>query len=185
MTVIAPSDENECRQLLYTAFCMDSPTAVRYPRGVGPGVEIQQEMTALPVGKGVLRRSGKGKVAILAFGSMVTPALAAAEALDASVADMRFVKPLDTGLIRQLAEQHDYIVTVEENVVMGGAGSGCLEAMQAMGIVKPTLLLGLPDDYVEHGDPTVLLADCGLNAAVSRPASATGCPNSHKSGQEK
>ncbi|WP_199102830.1 1-deoxy-D-xylulose-5-phosphate synthase [Aquitalea sp. ASV11] len=165
MTVLAPSDENECRQLLYTAFCMDSPTAVRYPRGVGPGVEIQQEMTALPVGKGVLRRSGKGKVAILAFGSMVAPALAAAEALDASVADMRFVKPLDTGLIRQLAEQHDYIVTVEENVVMGGAGSGCLEAMQAMGIVKPALLLGLPDDYVEHGDPTVLLADCGLNAA--------------------
>ncbi|WP_062791304.1 1-deoxy-D-xylulose-5-phosphate synthase [Aquitalea pelogenes] len=165
MTVLAPSDENECRQLLYTAFCMDSPTAVRYPRGVGPGVEIQQEMTALPLGKGVLRRSGKGKVAILAFGSMVTPALAAAEALDASVADMRFVKPLDTGLIRQLAEQHDYIVTVEENVVMGGAGSGCLEAMQAMGIVKPALLLGLPDDYVEHGDPAVLLADCGLNAA--------------------
>ena len=165
MTVLAPSDENECRQLLYTAFCMDSPTAVRYPRGVGPGVEIQQDMTALPVGKGVLRRSGKGKVAILAFGSMVAPALAAAEALDASVADMRFVKPLDTGLIRQLAEQHDYIVTVEENVVMGGAGAGCLEAMQAMGIVKPTLLLGLPDDYVEHGDPTVLLADCGLNAA--------------------
>ncbi|NWK79048.1 1-deoxy-D-xylulose-5-phosphate synthase [Aquitalea sp. LB_tupeE] len=165
MTVLAPSDENECRQLLYTAFCMDSPTAVRYPRGVGPGVDIQQDMTALPVGKGVLRRSGKGKVAILAFGSMVAPALAAAEALDASVADMRFVKPLDTGLIRQLAEQHDYIVTVEENVVMGGAGSGCLEAMQAMGIVKPALLLGLPDDYVEHGDPTVLLADCGLNAA--------------------
>ncbi|WP_287877005.1 1-deoxy-D-xylulose-5-phosphate synthase [Aquitalea sp.] len=165
MTVLAPSDENECRQLLYTAFCMDSPTAVRYPRGVGPGVDIQQEMTALPVGKGVLRRSGQGKVAILAFGSMVAPALAAAEALDASVADMRFVKPLDTGLIRQLAETHDYIVTVEENVVMGGAGSGCLEAMQAMGIVKPALLLGLPDDYVEHGDPTVLLADCGLNAA--------------------
>ena len=165
MTVLAPSDENECRQLLYTAFCMDSPTAVRYPRGVGPGVEIQQDMTALPVGKGVLRRSGKGKVAILAFGSMVTPALAAAEALDASVADMRFVKPLDTGLIRQLAETHDYIVTVEENVVMGGAGSGCLEAMQAMGIVKPALLLGLPDDYVEHGDPAVLLADCGLNAS--------------------
>ncbi|WP_159875567.1 1-deoxy-D-xylulose-5-phosphate synthase [Aquitalea denitrificans] len=165
MTVLAPSDENECRQLLYTAFCMDSPTAVRYPRGVGPGVEIQQEMSALPVGKGVLRRSGQGKVAILAFGSMVAPALAAAEALDASVADMRFVKPLDTGLIRQLAETHDYIVTVEENVVMGGAGSGCLEAMQAMGIVKPALLLGLPDDYVEHGDPTVLLADCGLNAA--------------------
>jgi len=165
MTVLAPSDENECRQLLYTAFCINSPTAVRYPRGVGPGVEIQQEMSAQPVGKGVLRRSGQGKVAILAFGSMVAPALAAAEALDASVADMRFVKPLDTGLIRQLADKHDYIVTVEENVVMGGAGSGCLEAMQAMGIVKPALLLGLPDDYVEHGDPTVLLADCGLNAS--------------------
>ncbi|BBF86147.1 1-deoxy-D-xylulose 5-phosphate synthase [Aquitalea magnusonii] len=165
MTVLAPSDENECRQLLYTAFCMNSPTAVRYPRGVGPGVDIQQEMSAQPVGKGVLRRSGQGKVAILAFGSMVAPALAAAEALDASVADMRFVKPLDTGLIRQLADKHDYIVTVEENVVMGGAGSGCLEAMQAMGIVKPALLLGLPDDYVEHGDPTVLLADCGLNAS--------------------
>ncbi|PXX48652.1 MULTISPECIES: 1-deoxy-D-xylulose-5-phosphate synthase [Aquitalea] len=165
MTVITPSDENECRQLLYTAFQLDSPSAVRYPRGVGPGAEIQQEMSALPLGKGVLRRSGQGKVAILAFGSMVAPALAAAEALDASVADMRFVKPLDTALIRQLADTHDYMVTVEENVVMGGAGSGCLEAMQAMGIVKPALLLGLPDDYVEHGDPTVLLADCGLNAA--------------------
>jgi len=165
MTVIAPSDENECRQLLYTAFQLNSPSAVRYPRGVGPGVEIQQEMTALPLGKGVLRRSGQGKVAILAFGSMVAPALAAAEALDASVADMRFVKPLDTDLIRQLAEQHAFIVTVEENVVMGGAGSACSEALHAMSLLRPTLHLGLPDDYVEHGDPTVLLADCGLNAA--------------------
>ncbi|MBA4710054.1 1-deoxy-D-xylulose-5-phosphate synthase [Aquitalea aquatica] len=165
MTVITPSDENECRQLLYTAFQLDSPSAVRYPRGVGPGVEIQQEMSALPVGKGVLRRSGQGKVAILAFGSMVTPALAAAEALDASVADMRFVKPLDTALIRQLAEQHDYLVTVEENVIMGGAGSACGEALHAMGLQRPLLQLGLPDDYVEHGDPAVLLADCGLNAA--------------------
>ncbi len=164
MTVIAPSDENECRQLLYTAFRMDSPTAVRYPRGVGPGVEIQQDMQALPVGKGVVRRRGK-KIAILAFGSMVSPALAAAEALDATVADMRFVKPLDAALVRELADSHDVVVTVEENVVMGGAGSACLEAMQAMGIARPALLLGLPDDYVEHGDPAILLADCGLNAA--------------------
>lgn len=165
MTVITPSDENECRQLLYTAFLLDSPSAVRYPRGVGPGTEICQDMAALPLGKGVLRRSGKGSVAILAFGSMVAPALAAAEALDASVADMRFVKPLDMALIRQLAEQHQHIVTVEENVVMGGAGSACSEALHAMGLLRPTLQLGLPDDYVEHGDPALLLADCGLNAA--------------------
>ncbi|RQO72976.1 1-deoxy-D-xylulose-5-phosphate synthase [Aquitalea sp. FJL05] len=165
MTVITPSDENECRQLLYTAFQLDSPSAVRYPRGVGPGVEIQADMAALPLGKGVLRRNGQGKVAILAFGSMVAPALAAAEALDASVADMRFVKPLDSALIRQLAELHDYLVTVEENVIMGGAGSACGEALHAMGLQRPILHLGLPDDYVEHGDPAVLLADCGLNAA--------------------
>ncbi|WP_047258167.1 1-deoxy-D-xylulose-5-phosphate synthase [Chromobacterium subtsugae] len=164
MTVIAPSDENECRQLLYTAFQLDSPTAVRYPRGTGPGVEIQQQMAALPVGKGVVRRQG-GKIAILAFGSMVRPALAAAEALDATVADMRFVKPLDMELVRTLAESHELIVTVEENVVMGGAGSACLEAMQEMWLSTPVLQLGLPDDYVEHGDPALLLSKCGLDAA--------------------
>ncbi|WP_047238467.1 1-deoxy-D-xylulose-5-phosphate synthase [Chromobacterium subtsugae] len=164
MTVIAPSDENECRQLLYTAFQLDSPTAVRYPRGTGPGVEIQQQMAALPVGKGVVRRQG-GKIAILAFGSMVRPALAAAEALDATVADMRFVKPLDMELVRTLAESHELIVTVEENVVMGGAGSACLEAMQEMWLNTPVLQLGLPDDYVEHGDPALLLSKCGLDAA--------------------
>ena len=164
MTVIAPSNENECRQLLYTAFQLDSPTAVRYPRGTGPGVEIQQQMEALPVGKGVVRRQG-GKIAILAFGSMVHPALAAAEALDATVADMRFVKPLDMELVRTLAESHELIVTVEENVVMGGAGSACLEAMQEMWLSTPVLQLGLPDDYVEHGDPALLLSKCGLDAA--------------------
>ncbi|MCS3804010.1 1-deoxy-D-xylulose-5-phosphate synthase [Chromobacterium alkanivorans] len=164
LTVMAPSDENECRQMLYTGFQMNSPAAVRYPRGTGPGAEIQAEMTALPLGKGRLRRQGE-KVAILAFGSMVTPALAAAEALNATVADMRFVKPLDAELVCRLAESHDLIITVEENVVMGGAGSACLEAMQAMGILKPVLQLGLPDDYVEHGDPAGMLADCGLDAA--------------------
>ncbi|QOZ84731.1 MULTISPECIES: 1-deoxy-D-xylulose-5-phosphate synthase [Chromobacterium] len=164
LTVMAPSDENECRQMLYTGFQMNSPAAVRYPRGTGPGAEIQAEMAALPLGKGLVRRQGE-KVAILAFGSMVTPALAAAEALNATVADMRFVKPLDAELVCRLAESHDLVITVEENVVMGGAGSACVEAMQAMGILKPVLQLGLPDDYVEHGDPAGLLADCGLDAA--------------------
>ncbi|OWY40104.1 1-deoxy-D-xylulose-5-phosphate synthase [Xenophilus sp. AP218F] len=164
MLVAAPSDENECRQLLYTAFRHDGPSAVRYPRGTGAGVDIQQQMTALPIGKGVVRRQGR-KIAILAFGSMVRPALAAAEALDATVADMRFVKPLDAELVRELAQSHELIVTVEENVVMGGAGSACLEAMQAMGLNASALQLGLPDDYVEHGDPALLLAQCGLDAA--------------------
>ncbi|MEN6081086.1 1-deoxy-D-xylulose-5-phosphate synthase [Chromobacterium piscinae] len=164
MTVMAPSDENECRQLLYTAFQLDTPSAVRYPRGTGPGVEIRQQMEALPIGKGVVRRQGK-KIAILAFGSMVHPALAAAEQLDATVADMRFVKPLDTELIRELAQTHELIVTVEENVVMGGAGSACVEALQAMRLAIPALQLGLPDGYVEHGDPALLLSLCGLDAA--------------------
>ncbi|UTH73427.1 1-deoxy-D-xylulose-5-phosphate synthase [Chromobacterium sp. IIBBL 290-4] len=164
MMVIAPSDENECRQLLYTAFQHEGPSAVRYPRGVGPGAEIQQQMTAFPTGKGVVRRQGK-KIAILAFGSMVHPALAAAEQLDATVADMRFVKPLDAELVRELAQSHELIVTVEENVVMGGAGSACIEALQAMSLSVPALQLGLPDDYVEHGDPALLLKNCGLDAA--------------------
>ncbi|AOZ49245.1 1-deoxy-D-xylulose-5-phosphate synthase [Chromobacterium vaccinii] len=164
MTVMAPSDENECRQLLYTAFQLDTPTAVRYPRGTGPGAEIQQQMEALPIGKGVVRRQGE-KIAILAFGSMVHPALAAAEQLDATVADMRFVKPLDAELIRKLAQTHELIVTVEENVVMGGAGSACVETLQAMRLAAPVLQLGLPDDYVEHGDPALLLSLCGLDAA--------------------
>lgn len=164
MVVMAPSDENECRQMLYTAFCHDGPSAVRYPRGTGPGAEVQQAMTALPLGRGVVRREGHG-VAILAFGSMVQPALVAAQELDATVADMRFVKPLDEELVLRLAASHQLIVTVEENVVMGGAGSACLEALAAAGVQVATLQLGLPDDYVEHGDPALLLAQCGLDAA--------------------
>ncbi|GGY20936.1 1-deoxy-D-xylulose-5-phosphate synthase [Paludibacterium paludis] len=163
MTVMAPSDENECRQMLYTAFTLDTPTAVRYPRGSGTGAAIEEAMTALPVGRGVVRRQGSG-VAILAFGSMVAPALKAAETLGATVADMRFVKPVDAGLIRELAASHELLVTVEENVVMGGAGSACLEVLHAAGLPVPVLQLGLPDDYVEHGDPALLLAQCGLDA---------------------
>ncbi|MXR38340.1 1-deoxy-D-xylulose-5-phosphate synthase [Craterilacuibacter sinensis] len=165
MTVMAPSDENECRQMLYTAFTLDTPTAVRYPRGAGCGAEVIKDMCALPLGKGRLLREGKSGIAILAFGSMVTPALAAAEALDATVADMRFVKPLDTELVRTLAQGNSLIVTVEENVIMGGAGSACIEAMEAAQLATQVLQLGLPDDFVDHGDHAQQLASCGLDAA--------------------
>ncbi|WP_137939111.1 1-deoxy-D-xylulose-5-phosphate synthase [Chitinivorax sp. B] len=162
MMVMTPSDENECRQMLYTAFQQDCPTAVRYPRGTGPGVELQSTMTTLPVGKGEIRRRGR-RVAILAFGSMMTPSLAAADQLDATVANMRFVKPLDKTLIKQLATEHDLLVSVEEGCIMGGAGSAIAEALYQAGIATPLLQLGLPDSYVEHGDPALLLAGCGLN----------------------
>lgn len=165
MTVMTPSDENECRQMLYTAFQMNSPVAVRYPRGTGPGVAVQKEMTALPVGRGEVRRQGKGGVAILAFGSMVAPALAAAEEFDATVANMRFVKPLDTDLVRELAANHTLLVTIEENVIMGGAGSAVLESLQQQGCMVPVLQLGLPDRFIEQGDPAVQLASIGLDAA--------------------
>jgi len=165
-TVMAPSDENECRQMLYTAFTLDTPTAVRYPRGSGPGVAIESAMTALPVGKGEVRRATSRRthrVAILAFGSMLRPALAAADELDATVANMRFVKPLDVDLVAKLAREHDALVSIEENVVAGGAGSAVGEALAAEGIVVPLLQLGLPDRFVDHGDPAQLLADCGLD----------------------
>jgi 1-deoxy-D-xylulose-5-phosphate synthase len=163
LVVMTPSDENECRQMLFTGMQLDGPSAVRYPRGAGPGVAIQREMRALDIGKGEVKREGK-KVAILAFGAMLTPALAAAETLNATVANMRFVKPLDEELVFKLATSHDYLVTVEENVVMGGAGSAVLESLSAQGLQVPVLQLGLPDHFVEHGDPAVLLADVGLNA---------------------
>ena len=169
LTVMAPSDENECRQMLYTAFQMNTPAAVRYPRGTGPGAVIQKEMRALPIGKGEIRRNGRKvaliskKVAILAFGSMLKPVLEAAEELDATVANMRFVKPLDDALVAQLARNHDLLVTVEENVVKGGAGSAVLESLQQHGLKVPVLQLGLPDRYVDHGDPALQLASCGLN----------------------
>jgi len=171
MTVMTPSDENECRQMLFTAFQLNTPAAVRYPRGAGPGAAIQQEMRALPVGKGEIRRRGKKlallskKIAILAFGSMVKPALDAAEELDATVANMRFVKPLDEALVAELAESHDLLVTVEENVIMGGAGSAVLEALQRLRIKAAVLQLGLPDHFIDHGDPALQLKSCGLDKA--------------------
>ncbi len=163
MTVMTPSDENECRQMLYTGMQLDGPSAVRYPRGAGPGVVPQREMKALDVGKGEVRREGR-KIAILAFGAMLTPALAAGESLNATVANMRFVKPLDDELVFKLATTHDFLVTAEENAIMGGAGSAVLESLQAQGLAVPVLQLGLPDHFIEHGDPAVLLADVGLNA---------------------
>lgn len=161
--IMAPSDENECRQMLYTAYQHDGPSAVRYPRGGGPGATITREMQSLPIGKGELRRQGS-RVAILAFGSMLAPALEAAETLDATVANMRFVKPLDADLINQLASSHTLIVTVEENAVMGGAGAAVMECMQAADIHTPVLCLGLPDMFIEHGVHETMLAECGLNA---------------------
>jgi 1-deoxy-D-xylulose-5-phosphate synthase len=163
MVVMAPSDENECRQMLYTAFHHDGPSAVRYPRGAGPGVKIVKSMQALPIGKGEIRRKGR-KIAILAFGSMLAPALLAAEKLDATVANMRFVKPLDVALVTLLAAEHDLIVTVEENAIMGGAGAAVMEALQGVSQHVATLCLGLPDEFIEHGVHETMLAGCGLNA---------------------
>jgi 1-deoxy-D-xylulose-5-phosphate synthase len=167
MVVMAAADENECRQMLTTGIKLNQPSAVRYPRGAGPGVAVEKTLTTLPVGKGIVVREAKGfaatKIAILAFGSMVKPALDAAEELNATVANMRFVKPLDDDLVFKLATTHDVIVTAEENVVMGGAGSAVAESLSKQGLTLPTLHLGLPDAFVEHGDPNVLLADCGLN----------------------
>jgi 1-deoxy-D-xylulose-5-phosphate synthase len=172
MVVMTPADENECRQMLTTGIKIDQPSAIRYPRGAGPGVAVSKELTTLPVGQGVVVRearsfaagvANKTRVAILAFGSMVKPALDAADELNATVANMRFVKPLDDALVFKLATTHDVIVTVEENVIMGGAGSAVSESLAAQQLTVPILHLGLPDQFVEHGDPAVLLADCGLN----------------------
>jgi 1-deoxy-D-xylulose-5-phosphate synthase len=163
MVVMAASDENECRQMLTTAFHYKGPAAVRYPRGAGIGAVVEQELKSIEIGKGQVKRQGKG-VAILAFGSMVAPSVAAAEELNATVANMRFVKPLDVELVKRLAKEHDYLVTVEEGAVMGGAGAAVAEALALEGIVKPLLMLGLPDKFIDHGDPAVLLAGVGLDA---------------------
>ncbi len=162
MVVMTPSDENECRQMLTTAFSLAQPAAVRYPRGGGPGAPISKEMRALPLGKGMVRRRGK-RVAVLAFGTLLKPALEAGEELDATVADMRFVKPLDADLAAELAGTHELVVTVEENSIMGGAGSAVAEALAARSIGTPLLQLGLPDRYVDHGDQAQLLASIGLD----------------------
>jgi 1-deoxy-D-xylulose-5-phosphate synthase len=164
MSIACPSDEAETRQLLSTAHHQDHPVAVRYPRGAGVGAAVPAGLDGLPFGKGEVRRRGHG-VAILAFGTLLHPALAAAEALGASVANMRWAKPLDMDLLREMARSHQALVTLEEGCVMGGAGSAVLEALQAEGLSMPVLQLGLPDEFIEHGDPARLLANVGLDAS--------------------
>ncbi|WP_455028887.1 1-deoxy-D-xylulose-5-phosphate synthase [Neisseria sp.] len=163
MIIAAPSDENECRLLLSTCYQANSPSAVRYPRGTGTGATVSDGLETVEIGKGIIRREGE-KIAVIAFGSMVAPSLAAADKLNATVADMRFVKPIDEDLIVRLARSHDYIVTAEENAEQGGAGSAVLEVLAKHGICKPVLLLGVEDKVTEHGDPKKLLDDLGLSA---------------------
>ena len=163
MGLIAPADERECRMALTTAHRRNHPVAVRYPRGAGAGVAVEPGLTELPWGRGEVRRRGE-RIAILAFGTLLYPALAAAERLDATVVNMRFIKPLDAALVAELAQTHEAIVTVEEGCVMGGAGSAVMEALHAAGLATPVLALGLPDSFIEHGDPAKLLALNGLDA---------------------
>ena len=162
MILMAPADEAECRDLLTTAYRQNHPSAVRYPRGAGVGAVVSQELKELPLGRGEIRRQGK-KVAILAFGTLLYPALEVAERIDATVANMRFIKPIDADLVCSLARTHDLIVTLEEGAIGGGAGSACLEVLAEQGIEVPCLQLGLPDRFVDHGDHALLMKECGLD----------------------
>ncbi len=164
LVIMTPADENECRQMLYTGYRHQGPAAVRYPRGSGPGVAVQKTFHEIPIGKAERRRSGH-RIALLAFGSMLAPALKAAEVLDATVVNMRFAKPLDGELIAELAQSHELLVTIEENAVLGGAGSGVNEWVEAAGLNVRILNLGLPDRYIDQGNPQQLLSECGLDAA--------------------
>lgn len=161
--IFAPADENECRQMLYTAYQHNGPTAVRYPRGTGPGITIEKKFSNIPIGKAEIKRTGE-KIAILSFGALLSAALAAAEPLNATVVNMRFVKPLDTNLIRELAKKHTYFITLEENVICGGAGSAVNEFLAQENILIPILNLGLPDTFIDHGNPKQMLSECGLDA---------------------
>jgi 1-deoxy-D-xylulose-5-phosphate synthase len=165
MVVMAPADENECRQMLYTAVTLDAPAAVRYPRGQGPGTRLEPEMTALPVGRAELRREGRSGLLLLAFGSMVAACEPLAERLDATLVNMRFVKPLDEELVCRLALAHDRIATVEENAVAGGAGSAVSECLAAHGIERDLRHVGIPDKFIEHGSREDCLALAGLDSA--------------------
>jgi 1-deoxy-D-xylulose-5-phosphate synthase len=165
LVIMAPADENECRQMLYTASCCNGPAAVRYPRGQGPGVHVETAMSALPVGRAELRRRGESGLLLLSFGPMLAAALIAAERLNATVVNMRFVKPLDEALLREWVPRHVALVTLEENTVAGGAGSAVAELLDAAGLTGPRLHLGLPDRFVEHGTREQCLADAGLDTA--------------------
>jgi len=162
--VMAPADENECRQMLYTAVKLDRPAAVRYPRGQGPGTRIEPEMTAVPLGRAQLRREGRSGLLLLAFGTMVAPSQPIAERLDATLVNMRFVKPLDEELVCRLARSHACIVTLEENAIAGGAGSAVSECLAAHGIERPVHHIGIPDRFIEHGSREDGLVMAGLDA---------------------
>jgi 1-deoxy-D-xylulose-5-phosphate synthase len=165
MVIMAPADENECRQMLYTGTTLSSPSVIRYPRGTGPGAAIAAEMTALPVGQAQLRREGRSGLAILAFGALVDSAQKIAERLDATLVNMRFVKPLDEKMVVSIAERHQAIITIEENAIMGGAGAGVGELLVAAGIQLPLLHIGIPDLFIEHGTRDTCLSKAGLDLA--------------------
>jgi 1-deoxy-D-xylulose-5-phosphate synthase len=166
IVLMAPADENECRQMLYTGICINGPAAVRYPRGSGAGVAVEASMSPLPIGRGVVRRRGRSGVAVLAFGTPLGIAEAVAERFDLTIANMRFVKPLDEDLIRELADSHALLVTIEENCIAGGAGSGVAELLSALGSTCPILHCGLPDTFLEHGSREDMLVEAGLTAAA-------------------
>ena len=181
MLVMTPADESECRDLLTTAYRQSHPSAVRYPRGSGAGVKPSAELRSLPLGKGEVRRestaaAGK-RLAILAFGTLLYPALDVGELLNATVVNMRFVKPLDVDLLKAVAASHDYLVTIEDGAIMGGAGSACLEALIQLNINKPVLQLGLKDEFIEHGDYNLLMSRCGLDADGIKTSITTRFPD--------
>jgi 1-deoxy-D-xylulose-5-phosphate synthase len=169
MIIMTPSDENECRQLLTTAFMQEHPSAVRYPRGSGVGATVDPSLTSLQIGKGVVRRqvstTAKKRLAVLAFGTLLQPCLEVGEQLDLTVVDMRFVKPIDEELLKALSIDHVGFITIEEGAIQGGAGSACMEFFASQHILLPVLQLGLPDTFIDQGDSHLLLANCGLSAA--------------------
>ena len=163
MIVMTPADEDECRQMLYTAYLQNGPTAVRYPRGKGTGVEPQREMVAIEVGKAKSLRQGQGRVAILLFGSLLETAQGAADSLDATLVNMRFVKPIDESMIVEVARSHDLIVTLEDNSIQGGAGSAVSEVLARLDLKVSVLHLGIPDSYIEHAEREGQLSEIGLS----------------------
>jgi 1-deoxy-D-xylulose-5-phosphate synthase len=165
MVIMAPADENECRQMLYTATTLQGPSAVRFPRGTGPGTPLVSEMTALPIGRAQMRREGRSGLAILAFGALVDSAQKIAERLDATIVNMRFVKPLDEDLVISVAARHRALITIEENATLGGAGSAVGELLASEGLQVPLLQIGIPDRFIEHGSRDSCLAAAGLDLA--------------------
>jgi 1-deoxy-D-xylulose-5-phosphate synthase len=178
MSVACPADENECRQLLSTAYAQDHAVTVRYPRGAGVGVEVCQDLSTLPFGKGEIRRAGKS-VAILSFGPLLYEALKVAEQIDATVVNMRWAKPLDLELLKEVALTHERLVTLEDGTRRGGAGAAVLEALQDLGLAKSVLVIGFEDEFTEHGDPNVLMQQYGLTAPGIQKRIEANWPDVH------